>query len=169
MPPAYRVLIVCLGNICRSPMAAAVLRARVREAGLGGRVEVDSGGTGGWHAGDPADRRARAALRRRGYDDAHRAGQVRREDVQHADLVLAMDRDNEDELRHLARGDAGAQARIRLMRSFDATATPDDLEIPDPYYGDDDMFDAVLDMIERASQGVVDHVQRAIRGPIQPV
>ncbi|HEX9258454.1 MAG TPA: low molecular weight protein-tyrosine-phosphatase [Acidimicrobiales bacterium] len=164
MPPPYRVLFVCMGNICRSPMAASVLRSKVRDGGLDGRVEVDSCGTGGWHVGDPADPRARAALLRRGYDDGHRARQVERGDMLRFDLVLAMDRDNEDELRHLARGDYGAQTRIRLLRSFDPLAALDDLEIPDPFYGDDEAFERVLDMVERATEGVLAHARAAVTG-----
>jgi protein-tyrosine phosphatase len=165
MPTPYRILVVCLGNICRSPMGAAVLRAKVRDAGLGGRVEVDSCGTGGWHVGDAADPRARAALRRRAYDDRHRARQLVSHDLQSFDLVLAMDRDNEDELRHMARGDAGALSRIKLMRSFDPNASHHDLEVPDPYYGGGDRFEEVLDMIERAADGVVAHARAALGGP----
>lgn len=143
-----RVAVVCLGNICRSPMAAAVLRHAVAEAGLTDAVEVVSAGTAGYHVGDPADPRARAALRRRGYDDAHTARRFAAEDFAAVDLVLAMDGANVDDLRRLAPTPEDA-AKVRLLRG--------EGEVPDPYY--DDSFEAALDLIEAAVPLIVDELR----------
>jgi protein-tyrosine phosphatase len=148
----YRVCLVCLGNICRSPIAAVVLTQRVERAGL--PVRVDSAGTGDWHIGDPADHRARAALSRAGYDgEEHRARQFDRAWFAERDLVLALDQANLADLRRLAPDDA-ARSRVRLLRSFDPTATGD-LAVPDPYWGGDADFDEVLAVVERAVDGLV--------------
>ena len=109
----YRVVVVCLGNICRSPTAAAVLRDRLDKAGLSDQVEVDSAGTGDWHVGQPADPRAAEALRRHGYDDAHRARQFQRHEFAEFDLVLAADASNATDLRDLAPTPAGVD-KVRL-------------------------------------------------------
>ena len=138
----YRIAVVCLGNICRSPMAAAVLRHKVAEAGLDGEVVVSSAGTGDWHVGGGADRRARAALRARGYSDEHRAQQFIRSHFADHDLVLAMDSANVRDLRRIA-PDAETGAAVRL---FDV-----DGDVADPYYGGPQDFESALDQIERAA------------------
>lgn len=153
-----RIVMVCLGNICRSPMAEAVFRARIDAAGLGAAIEVDSAGTAGWHVGDPADPRAAATLRDHGYDHAHAARQFRRHDFADFDLVLVADRTNRADVDDLARTPDEA-ARIALIRSFDPAA-PDDAEIPDPYYGDGDGFTRVLAMIEAAADGFIARIDR---------
>lgn len=158
----YRVSMVCLGNICRSPMAAAVLESRVAQNGLAGNVRVDSSGTGSWHVGEQADPRARAALARRGYDgESHRARQFTSEWFDDVDLVLAMDSDNLRTLRRLAPDDDAA-SRVVLLRSFDADADPADLGVPDPYYGDEHGFETGLDIIERAVDGLVAELQERL-------
>lgn len=161
----YRVSMVCLGNICRSPMAAAVLRARLAGEGLAELVTVDSAGTGSWHIGEQADPRARAVLARRGYDaEQHRARQLDAGWFAERDLLLAMDHDNLRTLQLLAPSPAAA-ARVRLLRSFDATATsPDEQVVPDPYYSDEAGFAVGLDIIERSVDGLV----QALRGHVQP-
>jgi protein-tyrosine phosphatase len=150
-----RVLFVCLGNICRSPTAEGVFRHHVREAGLHDRIEIDSAGTGGWHVGAPPDERATAAARRRGIALEGAARQVAAHDFEHYDLLLAMDRENHAELLRRAPHDE-ARARVRLFREFDAEShARGDLEVPDPYYGAERGFDDVLDMVERASRGLL--------------
>ena len=145
-----RVCFVCMGNICRSPMAEAVFRRLAEEAGVD--VEIASAGTGGWHAGDGADERAVAALRGRGYDgSAHRARQFAREWFGSYDLVLALDRENERHLRELARGVPGADAKVRLLLG--------DADVPDPYYGGADGFEHVLDLVEDACRRLLDEVR----------
>ncbi len=139
----YRVALVCLGNICRSPMAHVVLEARIDEAGLGDRVEVTSSGTGGWHVGNPMDRRAAATLTAAGYDPTrHRARQYDATSAGSVDLLLAMDHDNLEDL-------GGVSPRVMLFRDFDPVGTGGD--VPDPYYGGDAGFEEVLTMVERTS------------------
>ncbi len=142
----YRIAVVCLGNICRSPMAAAVLRHKVEEAGLADVVVVSSAGTGDWHVGSGADRRARAALLARGYSDEHSAQQFVRTHFAEHDLVLGMDSANVKDLRRIA-PDPEIGAAVRL---FDIGA-----EVEDPYYGGPAEFEAVLDQIERAADILV--------------
>ena len=149
----FRVCMVCLGNICRSPMAAAVLRAKIAEAGLADDIVVESAGTGGWHVGDPADRRARAALVAAGYDDTHSARKFVREFFDDYDLVIAMDTENLRNLRALA-PDRESREEVRLLRSFDPTAE-EGAVVEDPYYGGDDGFAEVLAQVERACDGLV--------------
>jgi protein-tyrosine phosphatase len=162
----YRICLVCLGNICRSPMAEAVLRAKLDEAGLGDDVRVDSAGLGGWHVGGDADRRALAALTRRGYPLTHAARQFDAAWFAERDLILALDRSNLSALRRLA-PDAATAARVRLLRSYDPAAADDpnnldDLDVPDPYYGGPDGFEHVLDLVERACEGLVAELRRTV-------
>lgn len=151
----YRIAMVCLGNICRSPMGAVVLADRVAGVGLSDAVAVVSAGTGDWHIGEQADPRARAALRRRGYDgERHRARQFDRSWFTEVDLVLAFDHANVEALTRLA-PDQDARGRVRLLRSFDPEATPADDVVPDPYWGDDQDFDHGLDLIERSVENLL--------------
>lgn len=148
----YRIAVVCLGNICRSPMADVVLNERIRAAGLGDRVAVESFGTADWHAGKPMDPRAASTLTSAGYDATrHRARQFTAATAGH-DLVLAMDTDNRADL--LALG--VAVERLHLFRAFDPT--PDDVSVPDPYYGGDEGFVDVLDICERTSDVLTDRL-----------
>ena len=156
---SYRVTFVCLGNICRSPMAAAVLRQQLEQVGLAATVTVDSAGTGDWHVGGPADERAQAALERRGYESAHTARQFDPAWFGESDLVVALDRSNLRDLRRLARNDASGAA-IRLLMEFDPVAGVSD--VPDPYHGDDADFDAVLEQIETACGGLVHFIEAAL-------
>ncbi|GAA5040968.1 low molecular weight protein-tyrosine-phosphatase [Thermocatellispora tengchongensis] len=151
---SYHVCLVCMGNICRSPMAEVVLRRTLEDHGLGGLVTVDSAGTGGWHEGEPMDERAAAALAEAGYDGAaHRARRFLPEWFQRADLVLAMDTDNLRALRKLA----PPGADVRLFRSFDPAA-PSGAVVPDPYYGGAEGFAEVLRQIEAAAEGLAKHL-----------
>jgi protein-tyrosine phosphatase len=143
----YAVALVCLGNICRSPMADVVLTARTEEAGLAGRVTVASSGTGDWHVGRPMDRRAAATLTAAGYDPSrHRAQQFTASWLDEFDLVLAMDGQNLADI-------GGPTGRVRLFRDFDP-AEPGG-EVPDPYYGGDAGFEEVLTMVERTAATIV--------------
>jgi len=158
----YRICVVCLGNICRSPMAEVLIRAELGRVGLADRVSVESAGTGDWHRGEPMDRRARAELARRGYDgSAHRARQIGPDWLGRFDLLLAMDADNFRALRRMAETSARQRAgerddvvrRIRLLREFDPAA-PEGAEVPDPYGGSPEEFEAVADMIQAAARGL---------------
>jgi low molecular weight protein-tyrosine phosphatase len=147
-PGRYAVALVCLGNICRSPMAHVVLESRLAEAGLDDRVTVDSSGTGDWHVGRPMDRRAAATLSSAGYDPSrHRARQYDASWAERYDLVLAMDHDNLADL-------GGRSERVALFRDLDPVGTGED--VPDPYYGGDDGFAEVLTMVERTSDALVE-------------
>ena len=156
-----RILFVCMGNICRSPTAEGVMRALLRAEGLDRTVEIESAGTGGWHAGSAPDERAVAAARVRDIVVEGQARQVTAEDFERFDLLLAMDRDNEREL--LARApDQEARAKVRLLREFDpASVAAGDLDVPDPYYGGPHGFDRVLDQVEAACRGLLDEVRSA--------
>lgn len=159
----YQIAVVCLGNICRSPIAEKVLEQRLDSAGLGHQVTVESAGTAGWHAGRPADSRSQAALQRAGYGYLHTAQQFEPDWFERLDLILGMDYNNVRDLRGMA-PDSLAAGRVRIFRSFDTALMhlPEDapeLETPDPYYGVDADFDAVLRMVEPAADGIVDHVR----------
>jgi len=154
---------VCLGNICRSPMAAAVAAAMVDEAGLGGEVVVESFGTADYHEGERAHPGAEAALVRGGWPaGAHRARMLRSDDLAAGDLVLCADRANLADVRRLA-GAEGVRAKIRLLRSYDPEASPGDDEVPDPWSGDDAEFDLVLALIERSCRGLVGELAHSHR------
>ncbi|MEV0175110.1 low molecular weight protein-tyrosine-phosphatase [Streptomyces sp. NPDC050803] len=158
----YRVCFVCTGNICRSPMAESVFRARVAEAGLDGLVEVDSAGTGGWHEGDGADPRTVSVLQEHGYDSGHSARQFQASWFARLDLVVALDEGHLKALRRLAPTEQDA-AKVRLLRSYDPTAG-DDLDVPDPYYGGRDGFETCLEMVEAASTGLLAAVRKDMEG-----
>ncbi|MFG2027105.1 low molecular weight protein-tyrosine-phosphatase [Streptomyces sp. NPDC048825] len=175
----YRVCFVCTGNICRSPMAESVFRARVAEAGLDGLIEVDSAGTGGWHEGDAADPRTVSVLEANGYDSDHTARQFRASWFSRLDLVIALDRGHLEALRRLAPTSADAE-KVQLLRSY-VRPSPDhhpstgtshapaesaghDLDVPDPYYGGMDGFEECLEMVEAASVGLLAAVQDHLEG-----
>jgi protein-tyrosine phosphatase len=151
-----RVAFVCLGNICRSPMAEVVMRALVRDAGLDDEIEVESAGTGDWHVGGGADERALATLRQHGYGgSAHRARQFTAEWFDRVDVVVAMDRANLTALRRLAPADR--RDSIRLLMSYADDAAEQD--VPDPYYGGEDGFVEVLTLIRRGCAGLLDEIR----------
>lgn len=161
MSEQLHVTFICSGNICRSPMAEKMFAHQITERGLGHAVRVTSAGTGGWHAGEPADRRASHVLREHGYPTGHRAAQVD-EDHMSADLVIALGRNHVRMLR-----DLGVPAeRIRMLRSFDPRSGAHPLDVDDPYYGDHADFEDVFAVIEASLQGLHDWVdeQLAIRG-----
>ncbi|WP_369196853.1 low molecular weight protein-tyrosine-phosphatase [Streptomyces djakartensis] len=158
----YRVCFVCTGNICRSPMAEIVFRARVAEAGLEDEVVVDSAGTGGWHEGDAADPRTAAVLAENGYPTGHTARQFQPSWFSRLDLVIALDSGHLAALRRLAPTEQDAR-KVRLLRSYDPAAG-DDLDVPDPYYGGAEGFDECLEMVEAASDGLLAAVREDMEG-----
>ena len=152
-----RILFVCMGNICRSPTAEGVMRRLVEEQGLD--IEIDSAGTGAWHAGEPPDERATLAAGRRGVTLEGAARQVRPGDFERFDLLIALDRANLRELLAVAPDEEAAE-KVRLLREFDPAAGGD-LDVPDPYYGGDRGFETVLDMVEAACRGLIDELRAA--------
>jgi protein-tyrosine phosphatase len=154
-----RILFVCMGNICRSPTAEGVMRALLREEGLETTVELDSAGTGGWHAGEPPDARATEAARRRGVVLEGAARQVTPADFDDFDLLVAMDRENLRELLAIAPSEEGAE-KVRLLREFDpASAVAGALDVPDPYYGGERGFERVLELVTAACRGLLADVR----------
>jgi protein-tyrosine phosphatase len=153
----YRICFVCLGNICRSPTAEAVMRELLRGAGLSADVEVDSAGTAGWHIGDAADQRAVEEAGRRGVRIAHRGRQFVRRDFDEFDLVLAMDHDNHNQLLRLA-PNADAADKVRFLRAFDPDAHGA-VEIADPYYGSSEDFEQAYDEIVASCRGLLAYLE----------
>lgn len=155
-PRTVGVLFVCMGNICRSPTGEGVFRAHVRQAGMDRLIDIDSAGTIAYHAGNPADARMRTAAAARGYRLESVARQVQAAEIARWDLIVPMDHENLTELEALA---GGPRPHIRLLGSFlpgrdgNAGAPP----VPDPYYGGSAGFERVLDMIESACPGMLEH------------
>lgn len=157
---AVRVLMVCMGNICRSPIAEGVLAARLAERAPGLPVVLDSAGTHAYHAGSPPDPRALAAAGRRGIDIAGlRARVVEARDFEEFDLILAMDEDNHAAL--LERAPEACHDKIRLLLEFAPQAGR--RSVPDPYYGGPVGFERVLDLVEAAADGLIEELTRLVR------
>jgi protein-tyrosine phosphatase len=152
----YRIVFVCLGNICRSPMAEVVMQSLVERADLADQVEISSAGTGDWHVGERADPRTVEILAARGYDGSrHRARQFEADWFDRHDLVVALDSRNFDDLRRLAPADR--RDDVRLLRSYidDSASSAADMDVPDPYYGGPDGFGNALTMVEDACSGLL--------------
>lgn len=169
----YRILTVCTGNICRSPMVEHALREALDRAGLGDRVEVASVGTTGEEVGNPIDPRAGDLLRRQGIDAAaHRARQLEEQELRRADLVLALDHDHVGPLQRMLGPDQASRA-VRMVRDF-AAVPVEDTGIRDPWYGDESDFSTTWEQIVEALDGIIDHVtaqleadERSVRSPEQ--
>jgi protein-tyrosine phosphatase len=151
---------ICMGNICRSPIAEHVLRHKALEAGLD--IHIESGGTGGWHAGEPADTRAQQVLIDNGYAHRHVAQQISHTWFDNFDYLVVMDAHNLHSLEQIANKHPHSHAhkkKIKMLREFDHTA-PHHAEVPDPYYGGPQDFEEVLRMVERACDGLVQYLAR---------
>ncbi len=149
------VLFVCLGNICRSPLAEGVFRHLVEERGLADRFDIDSAGTGAWHGGERPDGRAAAVAERHGVSMDSRARQVEAEDLQRFDHILAMDRSNLRELQKMM-GLSGAEVALHLLREYDPEEDGD--EVPDPYYGGAGGFEQVYAMVYRSCEALLEDI-----------
>lgn len=162
-PQKFKVLMICMGNICRSPTAEAVLRHKLLAAGLDGLVIVDSAGTHAWHRGEPPDPRAVARAKLRGYDlSALKARPVRVQDFSEFDLILAMDEDNLAALQEKC--PSPSQSKVNRLTQH-AIKFPGH-DVPDPYYGGINGFDHVLDVVEDACDGLVLHLAKALATPM---
>ena len=151
-----KILFVCLGNICRSPLAEAVFRELVEKEGLSSKIEVDSAGTGSWHLGSPPDERSQATGERHGLRLLHRARQVRVLDLEDFDYIVAMDNENLSQLRKLATN-ASQRNKIRLFRDWDPAGPG---EIPDPFYGGEADFETVWHLCDRSSRGLLEEIRK---------
>lgn len=161
--PPLRLAFVCLGNICRSPTAEAVMRHRIAEAGLEDAIVVESSGTGSWHAGHPRDARASSEARARGIAMDGLARQFDAGDFHRLDMILAMDEQNASDLRSIA-PDPPSAAKVRLLREFDPSARGD-LSVPDPYYDTEGGFTEVFDMVDAACRGLLAHLRAGQPAP----
>jgi protein-tyrosine phosphatase len=154
----YRIMTVCTGNICRSPLAEYALREAVAQSDLAGQVEITSAGTTGWESGNPIDPRAGALLRERGIDPAdHRARRMDRQELEQADLVLALDHDHVGPIREEL-GAERAERTLRMVRDF-APEPVEDTGIRDPWYGDERDFELAWEQITEAVDGILEHVR----------
>jgi protein-tyrosine phosphatase len=160
MKSDYRVLFVCLGNICRSPCGEGVLKHKIEQVGLRDKVLIDSAGTGDWHAGDLPDSRMRAHASKRGYKLTSLARQVRRRDFEDFDLILAMDESNVQNLRSFA-PEASAMKKVRLFCDF--VQQHAETEVPDPYYEGPEGFEKVLDLMEDGCDGLIKHIRQELK------
>ena len=155
--PVVKVLFVCMGNICRSPTAEAVFRARVEKAGLAQSILIDSAGTHDYHIGAPPDKRTQRAAKLRGYDlSTLRGRQVEVSDFARFNYVLAMDNANLSILQSLRPREA--ESHLGLFLEY--AKLHDEPEVPDPYYGQEDGFERVLDMVEDAADGLLEHIRK---------
>ena len=149
------ILFVCLGNICRSPLAEGVLRHLVRERGLDDRYVIDSAGTGAWHVGEPPDRRSTEVARKHGVVLEGAARQISPRDLERFDWVIVMDRENLRAVEDMKRRHGGT-ARVHLLREFDPD--PEDHEVPDPYYGGPGGFDRVYRLVRRSLESFLERL-----------
>ena len=151
----YKLLFVCLGNICRSPSAENIMNQLIEEAGLSTKITCDSAGTSGYHIGAAPDRRMNVAAKKRGLELEGKSRKLKPSDLQKFDLILAMDRQNYQDIIYLDR-EGKFEDKVRMMCDF-ATTKPD-REVPDPYYGGADGFDYVIDLLYDACAGLLDYV-----------
>jgi len=156
--PRTTVLFVCLGNICRSPLAEGIFLHLVEQAGLSERFEIDSAGTGAWHVGELPDARATIVASQHGVDLTSRARQITDDDLSHFDWVIAMDRENLRNVERMALA-TGSDAEIHLLRAFDPTDEGD--EVPDPYYGGASGFENIYEMVHRSCLILLDRLRTA--------
>ena len=156
----YKILFVCLGNICRSPSAHGIAEKIIEDNGLGDLIEIDSAGTYAGHKGELPDKRMRAHARNRGYDLTHRSRPVEASDFEKFDLIIAMDDRNYSDLKFMA-PDIESEKKIKRMVSYSINRTYD--YVPDPYYSGADGFELVLDLLEDACEGLIQSVEKDLK------
>ncbi len=160
-PRRIAIVFTCLGNICRSPLAESVFRDLVRQRGVEDRFEIDSAGTAGYHIGHPPDARTVATARARGLAVTGSARQLTGEDLNHYDYVIVMDRENLENVERLRAESGGGSASVRLLRDWDPEGSG---EVPDPYYGGDQGFEEVHDIVERSCAALLDELLESASG-----
>ncbi len=156
-----RVLFVCLGNICRSPLGAAILKKKISENGMDSWVEVDSCGTSNYHIGDGADPRTIANATENGVPIEHCARQLVAEDLEEFDYIFAMDKSNYQNTMNLASNPESAKDKVKLMRTFDPH--PNGGEVPDPYHGGAKGFQEVFEILDRSTDGFIAHLEESFK------
>lgn len=154
-----KVLFVCLGNICRSPLAEGVFRHQVARAGLAEKFVIDSAGTSAYHIGDPPDERTSQVARERGIELVGKARQITRDDFRSCDYIIVMDRQNLGNVQRLAKV-TKPKGKVIMLRDFDKNAGAD-RDVPDPYYGGPSGFEDVHDIVERACAELLQHIRQA--------
>lgn len=152
-----KVLFVCLGNICRSPLAEALFKDKLSRRGLQEHIEADSCGTSNYHIGDPPDERTQANARRNGITISHRGRQLNQNDLEHFDYILAMDRSNHSNILRLTNAETHRH-KIKLMREFDLEGNHDD--VPDPYYDGERGFQEVFEILDRSTEQLLVHLEQ---------
>jgi protein-tyrosine phosphatase len=152
-----KVLFVCMGNICRSPLAEGVFKHLVTNAGLADRFEIDSAGTSSYHIGDPPDARTTSVARARGIELTGAARQIEQADLRDFHYILVMDAENMARVQQLRKNAAGAQ--VRMLRDFDDEASDANRDVPDPYYGGPRGFEEVHDIVERSCARLLEHIR----------
>lgn len=153
----FEICFVCLGNICRSPLAEGVFQALTNEKGLEDQIIIHSAGTGGWHVGASPDARMQATARKKGILLTSRAQQIQAGDIRRFDLIFAMDQSNLEAMEYLCSPEMAAN-KLRLFRSFDPEVDGN-LDVPDPYYGKDDGFEHVFQIVHRTCPLILKYVQ----------
>jgi protein-tyrosine phosphatase len=156
----YKIIFVCLGNICRSPTAEGVFQHLVNESGLSPYFEIDSAGTGAWHVGQPADSKSRSVAEARGVKLLSTARKLVMSDLEYYDMVVAMDFNNRENLREMSNR-SDLQEKVIMMRDFDPD--PDDGQVPDPYSGGIEVFHEVFDIVNRSSAEILNFLKPDIR------
>jgi len=155
----YRVLFVCLGNICRSPTAEGLFQHQVHQSGLGAYFEIDSAGTSAWHEGEPANSKSRQTAQRHGVDVLSRSRPIRYSDFDYYDLILAMDAQNLSDLKELTKQEEHHR-KIKLMRSYDPQGNGD---VPDPYYDTLDGFEQVFHLLDRSCRTLLNDLKPMVQ------
>ncbi len=155
----YKIVFVCLGNICRSPTGEGVMQHIINETGFENYFEIDSAGTSAWHAGEPANSKSRSVAESHGVKLLSRARLFEKRDFDYYDLIIAMDHENRDNLMALAANDDHKE-KVQLLREYDET--PEDGQVPDPYYGGLSGFENVFQIVDRSCKNLFEQLKAQV-------